>query len=206
MRFEHRDEAGDYLDTRWMAHLTGHRLLLIPNHLATVRRTLAGLPLAAILLTGGNDLSGAPGGTDLAPERDETEGWLLDHAQRHQVPVIGVCRGAQALAVRAGARVADGRLRHAGTRHRVHTVAQTPWEWPDTFTVSSHHRYILPAAGLPDELRVLALADGDSTVEAFVHRRLPWWGLMWHPEREDPPGPAARALHHLLHHQATRPV
>ncbi|MEV4195598.1 hypothetical protein, partial [Streptomyces toxytricini] len=25
------------------------------------------------------------------------------------------------------------------------------------------------------------------TVEAFAHRDLPWWGLMWHPERDRRP-------------------
>ncbi|MGW1071555.1 gamma-glutamyl-gamma-aminobutyrate hydrolase family protein [Streptomyces sp. NPDC002537] len=198
VRFDHRGEEGDYLDGRWMSLLSDHRLMLVPNHLAVARRTLVGLSLAAIVLSGGNDLLAAPSCTDRAPERDAVEDWLLQHAERCVVPVVGICRGAQALAVRAGARLADGADEHAGTRHAVRAVTATPWGWPKEFTVASHHRYVLPADRFPADLRVLALADGDDTVEAFAHRRLPWWGLMWHPEREQHPGPATRALHHLL--------
>lgn len=200
VRFEQRREEGDYLDARWMPLLTDHRTVLVPNNLGAARRLLTDLPLAAIVLSGGNDLPGAPGAADRAPARDEVEHWLLDRAEHHRTTVVGICRGAQALAVRAGARLADDALRHAGTRHEVQAVAPTPWDWSKTFTVASHHRHVLPAAGLPSALRVLAVADGGDTVEAFAYGRLPWWGLMWHPERESPPRPAARALTHLLDH------
>jgi hypothetical protein len=43
----------------------------------------------------------------------------------------------------------------------------------------------------------VALA-ADHTIEAFQVGRLPWWGLMWHPEREDPPGQAGTVLEWLL--------
>lgn len=205
VHFEQRGEEGDYLDTRWMPLLAGHRPVLLPNDLDSVRRLLAGLPLAAVVLSGGNDAPGAPGAADLAPARDEVERWLLDHAEHHRTTVIGICRGAQVLAVRAGARLLDGASRHAGTRHEVRAAASTPWSWPAAFTVTSHHRHVLPSAGLPSALRVLAVADGGDTVEAFAYGHLPWWGLMWHPERESPPGPAADALAHLLAH-TTRSV
>ncbi|MEV7869203.1 gamma-glutamyl-gamma-aminobutyrate hydrolase family protein [Streptomyces sp. NPDC088124] len=200
VHFEQRDETGDYLDARWMPLLAAHRVVPVPNDLGAARRLLAGVPLAAIVLSGGNDLPGAPGAADCAPARDEVEDWLLDRAEQRRTTVVGICRGAQALAVRAGARLADGAPQHAGTRHEVRSVASTPWGWPATFAVASHHRHVLPAVGLPPALRVLAVADGGGTVEALGFRRLPWWGLMWHPERESPPGPAARALAHLLGH------
>ncbi|GAA1108119.1 glutamine amidotransferase-related protein [Nocardiopsis metallicus] len=198
VHFDHRGEEGDYLDARWMAHLTDSRLLLVPNNLPAARHMLANVPLTAIILSGGNDLPGASHRTDLAPERDAVEDWLLGMAEQQLVPVIGICHGAQVIAVRHGACLAEGSSQHAGTRHLVRTVAQTPWGWPPTFTVTSHHRDVLSAQSFPDDLQVLALAE-DSTVEAYAHRHLPWWGLMWHPEREQPPATGAHALHHLLH-------
>ncbi|MBT2417996.1 gamma-glutamyl-gamma-aminobutyrate hydrolase family protein [Streptomyces sp. ISL-22] len=200
--FPHRSETGDYLDREWygLEAFRGRRLLAVPNSLDAARRTLSGLHLAAVVLTGGNDVPSAPEPQDLAPGRDAVESWLLDRAEAQGTPVIGVCRGAQLIASRCGARLVDGGHAHAGTRHLVRAVGVAPWRWPETFTVASHHRWALPAVGLPERLRPLALAP-DDTVEAFAHRDRPWWGLMWHPEREFPAGPAADALTHLLNHR-----
>jgi putative glutamine amidotransferase len=220
IRFPGRGEEGDYLDRRWAPLLAGHRILVVPNDLVAACRALAGLALTGIVLTGGNDLPSAPASpvNDPAPERDTVEGWLLKRAERHRTPVVGICRGAQALAAHAGARLVDGATQHAGTRHQVLTAAPAPWGWPTVFTVDSHHRHVLPVAQFPAVLKVLAWADdgcgssgaagGDEpvgTVEAFAHWDLPWWGLMWHPEREEPPGAATRALRHLLHTQLVHP-
>jgi putative glutamine amidotransferase len=40
------------------------------------------------------------------------------------------------------------------------------------------------AEGLADCLLPLATAQ-DGTIEACQHRSLPWYGIMWHPEREE---------------------
>jgi N5-(cytidine 5'-diphosphoramidyl)-L-glutamine hydrolase len=108
-------------------------------------------------------------------------------------------------------RLASAAQGHAGTRHDVRSVAEPPpWEWPRTFTVHSHHQYAISPAGFPPDLTPLAVA-ADGTIEAFAHRRLPWRGLMWHPERETPPGPGTQALQHMLpatsvrsYHRASR--
>ncbi|MFD8636316.1 gamma-glutamyl-gamma-aminobutyrate hydrolase family protein [Streptomyces sp. NPDC059533] len=201
VRYPHRSEEGDYLDRQWYAleAVSNQRLLPVPNNLPTAQRTLRDLPLAAVILTGGNDLPSVPDPNDVAPERDRVETWLLEQAEELRTPVIGICRGAQSIAHRFGARLVDGQHGHAGTRHHVRSTGDAPWQWPEQFTVASHHRWAIPADGLPEQLRPLALAE-DDTVEAFAHRDLPWWGLMWHPEREIPAGPAADALTFILNH------
>ena len=42
------------------------------------------------------------------------------------------------------------------------------------------------------EVRGVLAPDG--TVEAVRHANLPWTGVLWHPERDDPTDPADRAL------------
>ena len=170
--------------------------LVLPNDLAAARRVLTGLALDLIILSGGNDPPGIDCG-DRATSRDAVEWWLLDHAEARALPVLGICHGAQVLAVRAGARLRDHADGHGGVRHDVVRTAAVPWVWPDRFTVDSHHRWAItgdePATGL---LPVAVAAD--HTIEAFRIAGLPWWGLMWHPEREDPPGPATSVLEWLL--------
>ena len=196
--FPRRGEQGDYLDRRWYRLLRGYRLLAVPNDLAAARAAITGLDLALIVLTGGNTLPGLPGATDTAPARDQAEDWLLGHAASNGIPVAGVCHGAQLLAVRHGAQLTRACHGHAGTRHGIRAATgPPPWGWPRVFTVDSHHQYAISPAGFPADLTPLGVAP-DGTIEAFAHRALPWRGLMWHPEREDPPGPGTQALHSML--------
>lgn len=195
---EDRGEVGDYLDRRWielLSALSEHPLMMLPNHLTAARACLAEQRPALIILTGGNDLS-LPGADDTSQARDEVESWLCTWAEADGIPVLGVCRGAQFLATRAGgdlARAPD----HAGSTHWVQVITDPGWGWPTSFPVASHHNWALPVSTLPQRLDVIAVAE-DHTVEAFVHRELPQWGLMWHPERELPGGSGRAALRSIL--------
>jgi len=50
----------------------------------------------------GNDLGTIDGGSNVAPERDAFERTLLEFAIEHELPVLGVCRGAQLINVHFG--------------------------------------------------------------------------------------------------------
>ncbi|MGH3798522.1 MAG: gamma-glutamyl-gamma-aminobutyrate hydrolase family protein [Pseudonocardiaceae bacterium] len=192
-------ERGDWLDERWylLLQACGVVALPLPNHLDTAIALWGAAQPRALVLTGGNDLAYLPDAQDVWLQRDTVEQWALSTAERGGTLVIGICRGAQLLAHRAGAALARDTI-HAGTRHAVHAAADAGFGWPGRFTVASHHTWTIPAATLPTELEVLAVAD-DGTVEAFRHRRRPHVGLMWHPERElDPTGPGRVALTALL--------
>lgn len=121
---------------------------------------------AGIVLSGGNEVGGCP-------ERDRTERALLEHARQHRIPVLGICRGMEMMAVWAG-----GNLKpvtgHVRTRH----VLSGKLDW----NVNSYHDYALD--GCPKSFEVLARAE-DGGIEAIRHIDLPWEGWMWHPERED---------------------
>ncbi len=166
-------ERRDALDQRWHRFLAtcGIVGVPVPNH---VESALALFDAAeGLLLTGGNDLACFGGETR---ERDLTEDALLDAALRRGLPVIGVCRGMQFLGNRFACHIArvGG---HAGTTHAVAGPNR-----PER-TLRSYHHYGVTAAG--PELVALAMA-ADATIEAFAHRALPIFGLMWHPEREQP--------------------
>lgn len=132
--YPHRSEEGDYLDRQWYAleAVSNRRLLAVPNNLPIAQRTLRGLPLAAVILTGGNDLPSVPDPNDVAPERDRVETWLLEQAEELRTPVIGICRGAQSIAHRFGARLVDGQHGHSGTRHHVRSTGDAPGSGPSS--------------------------------------------------------------------------
>lgn len=143
-----------------------------------------------LLLTGGDDIGATP-------DRDATETALLRWAEQEGLPVLGVCRGAQLLACRAGAKLVPlATERHVATRHAV------VWQAAEAGAgllpsrgkgeVNSYHAWGLEAARLPACLMPLAICPEDGSVEAFAHADLPWRGILWHPERE--PVPASRDL------------
>ena len=184
-----RTERRDALSQDWYALFAewGVVPILVPNTRDV--RWLDTMQVDGVLLTGGNTplVEGLTEDEDSAPERDVTEAALLDFARERRLPVLGVCRGAQMMAVRLG-----GRL-HRVTGHvaTVHDV-QVDIDGSDVHArVNSYHGWAVDPMTLPSSLRVIGRAD-DGTIEAFVHADLPWLGVSWHPER---PGPEAAALH-----------
>lgn len=168
------DEYRDSLAQDWPVFLDAiagpNNWFAIPN--LGERRTIeycTAFGVSALILSGGDD----PG---VFPVRDETELALLDWAAAEERPVLGICRGMQLMAIRAGARLKpiNG---HVATRHRV--------EGSIAGDVNSFHN--LGLDGCPPEFKILATSQ-DGEIEAMAHQTLPWEGWMWHPEREPTPG------------------
>jgi putative glutamine amidotransferase len=167
-------ERRDCLDQRWAGFLARCGLVPVPiaNNPALVPELLAAARCGGVVLTGGGDLA-AYGGK--VPERDATEAALLGLAIQQRLPVIGVCRGMQALQHFFGVRLA----RVAGHVAAVQEIliGGTPE------TVNSYHD--LGTRETAAELEVWATAR-DGVVKAVRHRELPLLGIMWHPERMAP--------------------
>ncbi len=175
--WESRNERRDALDQRlagWLAQ-AGFVPFPVPNSLSQgqLEEWLGGVKPGACLLSGGNEI-----GDPL--ERDRTEAQLLKYAQRQRLPLLGICRGMQFMAARAGVelRRLDG---HIATRHAITMAPDAEGELPGE--VNSFHGWGLKEP--PSGYKVLARATHDGTVEAISHNSLPWEGWMWHPEREE---------------------
>lgn len=163
-------ERRDALAQDWYPFLRACELvpLLVPNDPVTALSLIEGVKISGIILSGGNDL--AVYGGD-APERDETEKILLDFSKKRELPVLGVCRGAQFMNVSAGGtlRKCEG---HVALRHILDNGKM----------VNSYHQYALDQ--LAPDFDVLASCAIDGTAEFIKHSVYKWIGIMWHPERE----------------------
>ena len=172
-------ERRDCLDQRWTELLisTGCLPIPLPNAASFSAACLQELALDALLLTGGNDIGEAK-------DRDDAESAWLRHALRSAMPVLGVCRGAQFINTFLG-----GRLRpvsgHVATQHRLRFSTEAPAALQETDTVNSYHAFAAQPADLARDLKAFAWSE-DGAVEAFRHQDLPVFGVMWHPEREEP--------------------
>lgn len=167
------NERRDQIDQNWarFIYALGGVALPLPNHLDTVQALVP--VLHGAILTGGGDLA-ALGGSML--ERDPIEQTLIAHARDGGFPLVGICRGFQALALASEAMPTEV-SGHVGTPHRI----TGPW---GNREVNSFHRYGLLQA--PDFWIVEARCESDGTVEAMRHPTLPIAAVMWHPERVIP--------------------
>lgn len=136
---------------------------------------------AALVLTGGNDLARFSS-DPLSRMRDELESLHLQEAIEREVPVLGICRGAQFIADYFKSEITPI-ANHVATRHRITLSAETDFGSLGTQErmVNSFHAYGVMQLG--PELKEIARAD-DGSIEAFTHKRYPLVGIMWHPERD----------------------
>lgn len=178
---DYRGESIDEIDTRWYEFLQKCDLwpVLVPNSLPLIRSLdFTCGALGGVLLTGGGDVSAVSGESKT---RDTVENFLIKEAVKRKLPVLGVCRGAQALQVFFGGSVKK-LAGHVSTFHTLELVGEgSVFSGYDGAVVNSFHNYVI--GEIASELVVEAVVDG--SVEAISHRRLPLFGIMWHPERED---------------------
>jgi putative glutamine amidotransferase len=129
------------------------------------------------------------------PDRDAWEWGLLDAAEAARRPVLGICRGMQLMAVRAGGSLEQHLPDVVG--HSEHAPAPGAFGWTpirteagslvrslvgDQVQVSCHHHQ---AVVTHPGFEVTARA-ADGTIEAMEHPEQAFWlAVQWHPEYGD---------------------
>jgi putative glutamine amidotransferase len=168
------EEKRDGLDQRWLPFIDACGLLpiLIPNDEKMAKSLIQELQPDGVLLTGGGDLTKYGGNY---PERDQVERALLHYAMAENIPLVGVCRGMQAIQNLFGVPLesVDG---HIAEEFEVLIDGKC-------FMVNSYHN--LGSKITVDELAAWAVAS-DGIIMAIRHSNHPILGIMWHPERIDP--------------------
>lgn len=118
------------------------------------------------------------------PGRPEEAGVLIDAVRKiHDIPILGVCLGHQAVCRAFGASVTyAGRLMH-GRQSEVRLDTDCPLfaGCPESMPAARYHSLAADAETLPPELKVTALAD-DGEIMAVQHRKYPIYGVQFHPE------------------------
>ncbi len=176
-------ERRDSIDQRWYKLMLSLGWLPVPLANLPARHVdalMESLDLSGVILSGGNSITGFnPDAGDIAPERDQFEHALIQYALKHDLPLIGVCRGMQMINHYFGGEFhqVEG---HIATQHElIHLTAD--YDLPTS--VNSFHHWAIPKHGLAHPLRALA-SDKVGNIEAFTHGTNRVLGIMWHPERE----------------------
>ena len=177
-RIDHNQEypeLRDALDVRYNLYFESLGIYVLPvsNNPHTAKVILNEVNPSGVILSGGNDLNEFF-------VREQTENELINYCIKNNKPIIGICRGAQKLNQYFGGDV-EKLHGHVGTCHNV---------WQDgnclPKAVNSFHNYGIFEHTLSIEMLPLFTCQ-DGSIEAFRHRKYPFLGIMWHPERMDDP-------------------
>lgn len=158
--------------------------------------------LDGLIITGGSDVEPARYGSRAHPQtqppRRERDAWelaLLTRAAALEVPVLGICRGMQVMAVHAGGSLEQHLPDVVG--HDEHSPGGDSFGWVsvttspeslvrslvgDEMQVNCHHHQAV--ASHPGLVATGHATDG--TLEAVEDPDRPFWlGVQWHPEHGD---------------------
>ena len=174
------EEPRDSISHDWIELLQswGMAPFLLPNGLDDPAAGLEALAPDLLILTGGDD----PG---LGTQRDRTEQSMLKYAEAKNMPVLGVCRGLQAINLHFGGGL-GAIAGHVAVRHAVKFTGAFSDLYNVETTVNSFHESAVPADKLASSL-VAAGVDEEGNIEGLHHSSLPVAAIMWHPERAGAP-------------------
>ena len=131
-----------------------------------------GEPFDGILVSNG------PGNPEQCPATVE----ILRRAMALNRPILGICLGAQLMALAAGARTYKLRYGHRGQNQPCRESGTDRCR-----LTSQNHGYAVDARTLPDDWQVWFTNINDGSVEGIRHKRRPFAGVQFHPEAS--PGP-----------------
>ncbi|MBR0381271.1 MAG: aminodeoxychorismate/anthranilate synthase component II [Eubacterium sp.] len=118
------------------------------------------------------------------PGRPENAGIIMDMAKRiHDIPILGVCLGHQAICAAFGATVTYARELMHGKQSDVKFSPDCPLfkNCPPCAPAARYHSLSVGADSIPGELKITAVTE-DGEIMAVQHRKYPVYGVQFHPE------------------------
>ena len=161
------------LDKKWLSFLYevfGDFELLLPEKYS--------LALELIILCGGNDLLKI-NSNKVNRIRYKQDKKLYDFALKNNIPLIGICYGAQFLAEKLNCKL-EKIKNHVGNHLvSIHNHESFLIKKNKNFKVNSFHN--IGIIGKTEKITILATAE-DKSIELFRVNKI-FLGMMWHPER-----------------------
>lgn len=115
------------------------------------------------------------------PQRESDVGITLDLVRDSGLPVLGVCLGHQALGWLSGADVVPAPAPIHGYVEEIRHCGRDLFrDLPQGFQAVRYHSLCV-ARPAPEDLEITAWTT-DSVVMGLRHRKMPWWGVQFHPE------------------------
>lgn len=136
--------------------------------------------IIAVILSGGNDLS-IFSNNELSKMRDNYETLIIKKCIKMNIPLIGICRGAQIIAHFFNSKI-ESNISKDSKNYINHVGNHLVNSSNNKFIVNSYHNFCITKLG--KDLKILASAE-DKSIESFKHKNLAIYGIMWHIERSN---------------------
>ena len=123
-------------------------------------------------------LSNGPGDPRPLSEATATLRALIrDAAEARAIPIFGICLGHQLLGQAFGAQTFKLKFGHRGANHPVRNQRTGKIE-----ITTQNHGFAVDPATLPADVETTHINLNDQTLEGMRHKRLPVFGVQYHPE------------------------
>ena len=165
-------ELRDNLDVRFYSFFEKCGLTIIPvsNNLENFNVFMKLIKPNGIILSPGGD-------SKKKDTRFIIEKKLLEYSLKKNIPILGICRGAQFINNYFGGKLLKIN-NHVKRNHRIYGKISNN----QILKVNSFHDFAIDKKKLHKDLEVYAYAK-DKSVECFKHKSKKIMGIMWHPER-----------------------
>lgn len=118
------------------------------------------------------------------PKAPDDAGCSMEVVRRlsHQVPILGVCLGHQAIGQAFGGKIVRANQPMHGKSSIIEHDGSSLFEnIPNRFQVGRYHSLVIAPESLPDTLKVTAWTT-DQTIMAIQHTSMRVFGVQFHPE------------------------
>jgi gamma-glutamyl-gamma-aminobutyrate hydrolase PuuD len=169
----------DFLDHYWINFFKKKNLkyIMLNSEINNSLKILKSLKKKnnLLILTGGSDVGKK---TYISTRRDNLEKKLIKFALKENIPILGICRGAQLFCKINNFKLIKVK-NHMCTKHKVNFNIQF-LNYKKTEKVNSYHSYSIKVIKKKN-FEIIA-QDGDGNVELYSYKKNNLF-YMWHPER-----------------------
>lgn len=118
---------------------------------------------------------------------------VVKQAVKRRIPILGICLGNQILALAIGMDTYKLKYGHRGQNQPVKDLLTK-----HCYVTTQNHGYAVSDETIPHDWLPWFVNLNDSTNEGIRHKKLPFWGVQFHPEANPGPTDTVWILQHFI--------